>query len=239
MISVASSSPEGPVDAGSPAGGGSDDDSAAGWDCGWAGTGEWVSAGGGRTGGSAWGGVIGELGEALVDGDDALACCGWGVGVAAGVGATGVPGTAAADATGRSTWRLIDRPQLGQNLSSLEWMAAHRGQAVMPASRSTVTGSRSLSAASSVRSSESMWPSVVSLARTSASFRCPKRCRLNTRPPRSRYASSRALRRNRARRRARPRDPNPGEPPARALAASTACSSSCPTGASVGVVPGI
>ena len=64
--------------------------------------------------------------------------------------------SAAAPAIGRSTLRLIARPQLGQKRSSLLWIAAQRGQAVMPASRSTVTGWRSASAASSARSSASM-----------------------------------------------------------------------------------
>jgi hypothetical protein len=52
--------------------------------------------------------------------------------------------------------RLMGMPQLGQKRSSLLWMAAQRGQAVTPASRNTVTASRSDSAVSSVRSSPSI-----------------------------------------------------------------------------------
>ena len=69
-----------------------------------------------------------------------------GAGAAAGPGAgawaTGAPRDGA-PAIGRSTLRLIDRPQLGQKRSSPLWIAAQRGQAVMPASRRTVTGWRS------------------------------------------------------------------------------------------------
>ena len=48
-------------------------------------------------------------------------------------------GVLAGPAIGRSTRRLIGSPQAGQKRSSLLWMAAHRGQALTPASRSTVT----------------------------------------------------------------------------------------------------
>jgi len=89
-------------------------------------------------------------------------------------------------AIGRSAWWLIENPQFGQKLSSLEWIAAQRGHAVMPASRRTVTGRRSPSTPSSVRSCVSIWLRAVSLASTSASLRCPKRCKLKTSPPRSR-----------------------------------------------------
>ena len=54
---------------------------------------------------------------------------------------------AGAPAIGRSAWRDIGRPQFGQKRSSLPWIAAQRGQAVIPASRSTVTERRSSSAA--------------------------------------------------------------------------------------------
>jgi hypothetical protein len=89
-------------------------------------------------------------------------------------------------AIGSSTWRPIERPQFGQKRSSPLWIAAQRGQAVIPASRRTVTVSRSPNAVSSVRSSASMCPSVFSLLSTSASLRWPNRWRLKTSPPRSR-----------------------------------------------------
>ena len=82
------------------------------------------------------------------DEEAGAAAAGGGGGAAAGMAcvggaAGGVPVAAAAPAIGRSTLRLIGRPQLGQKRSSPLWMAAQRGQAVMPASRSTVTGWRS------------------------------------------------------------------------------------------------
>ena len=93
-------------------------------------------------------------------------------------GAAGAAAVPAAPAIGRSTLRLIGSPQLGQKRSSPLWMAAQRGQAVMPASRRTVTGWRSERLASRPRSSASMRVSVASLASTSESLRWPKRCRL-------------------------------------------------------------
>ncbi len=80
-------------------------------------------------------------------GADGAAAAAAGEGIAAGcaAGACGTDGgwgagAAAAPAIGRSAWRSIASPQLGQKLSSLLWMAAQRGHAVMPASRSTVIG---------------------------------------------------------------------------------------------------
>ena len=93
----------------------------------WAGAG---GAGAGAAGGA--GGCAGEGGWA--------ATAGWG-GVTGTAGAGAGAPAAAAPAIGRSAWRPIAMPQLGQKWSSLLWMAAQRGQAVMPASLSTVTGS--------------------------------------------------------------------------------------------------
>ena len=131
----------------------------------------------------------GTAANAAVAAEDAAAgAAGAGVavaGAAEGAGVAGAPAVAA-PAIGRSTLRLIGRPQLGQKRSSPLWIAAQRGHAVMPASRRTVTGWRSDRLASSARSSASMRVSVASLASTSESLRWPKRCRLNTSPPRSR-----------------------------------------------------
>ena len=110
--------------------------------------------------------------------------------VAAGAVSGAVPGAGAtgagAPATGKSTRLLIDSPQFGQKRSSPLWIAAQRGHALIPASRRIVTGWRSSRAASSARSSVSMWLSVVSFAITRTSLRWPNRCRLKTSPPRSR-----------------------------------------------------
>ncbi len=165
-----------------------------------------AGAGAGAAGGAGLGDGAGAAAAARA-GAGAAAGAGAGAGVGAGAGAgagawapvgagapvpagapvgAGTAAGAAAPAIGRSTWRSSGIPQLGQKPSSLLWMAAQRGHAVMPASRRTVTDRRSSSAPSSARSSVSMWPSVVSLARTRASLRWPNRCRLKTRPPRSR-----------------------------------------------------
>ena len=79
------------------------------------------------------------------------------------------------------------RPQLGQKRSSLLWIAAQRGAGGDARPRAAPSAAALARASpSSARSSASMWPSVVSFASTSASLRWPKRCRLKTRPPRSR-----------------------------------------------------
>ncbi len=112
--------------------------------------------------------------------------------------------------TGRSAWWPIGSPHAGQKRSPLPWIAAHRGHAAMPASRSTVTGRRAPRAPSNARSSSSKRTSTASFAATSSSWRWPRRCISNTRPPRSRYASSLALRRKRTLLRIRPRSRKPG-----------------------------
>lgn len=108
---------------------------------------ELVRAGAGcaTAGGPAAPGGVAALGSGAV-----------GIGGATGVGCVAAAGCVAAPAIGRSAWRPIDIPQLGQKLSSLLWIAAHRGHAVIPASRRTVIGRRSPSAASIVRSSASI-----------------------------------------------------------------------------------
>jgi hypothetical protein len=100
--------------------------------------------------------------------------------VAATGAATGIP------AIGRSALWPIENPQAGQKWSSLPWIAAQRGQAVTPASRSTVTPRCSRRAASIARSSESMRSSVASLPFCRSSRCWPRRCISKTRPPRSR-----------------------------------------------------
>ena len=81
--------------------------------------------------------------------------------IAAGAGA--VATTAGVAAIGLSAWRPIGIPHAGQKRSSPPWIAAQRGHAAMPASRSTVTGWCSPRAASSARSSPSKLASVAQL----------------------------------------------------------------------------
>jgi hypothetical protein len=144
---------------------------------------------------------------------------GWGTGATTGAtAAAGAPGGviarcagggAGVAAMGRSALRPIASPQAGQKWSPLPWIAAHRGHAAIPASRNTVIGCPLPRTRSSARSSASKSLNTESFAATSSSWRWPRRCISNTSPPRSRYASSRALRRKRTRLRIRPRSTKP------------------------------
>jgi hypothetical protein len=77
-----------------------------------------------------------------------------------GIGAIGMP-----------AWRPVGVPHIGQKRSSLPWIAAHRGHAAMPASRSTVIERRSSRAASNARNSPSKLASTLSFAATNSSWR--------------------------------------------------------------------
>ena len=150
--------------------------------------------------------VRGRRAAALADGEVSA-----GRAAPASTAAGGAPATTAGVAAiGLSAWRPIGIPHTGQKRSSLPWIAAHRGHAAMPASRSTVTGWRSPRAPPARAAPSSKLASTPSFAATSSSWRSPRRCISNTSPPRSRYASSRALRRKRTRRRMRPRSRKPG-----------------------------
>ncbi len=149
--------------------------------------------------------------------------------------ALGGGGGAGVAAIGRSALRPIASPHAGQKWSPLPWIAAHRGHAAMPASRSTVIDCPLRRTPSSARSSASKMLNTESFAATSSSWRLPRRCISNTRPPRSRYASSRALRRKRARRRIRPRSTKPGEVCAPASVAGTPCALGNPGALAVAV----